>query len=249
MNTLAPHPRAVLGPVAARPFDPAFTLIELLTVIAVVGILAAILLPVVGKVRQSALRSDCVSNLRQIGNAVALYAQDNKGHYPRAYAVPGGVEVYWRELIVRGGYLGQPNYGLNSSLPQNQWHGSHFTYLTCKAHRQIAPIVNASEGWLRPTYSMNGTIAAGKPSAWRPRMENFSSPSRLAYVGDGPPPTGASGVDINGAFWSGYSKPDARAHGSVANILFFDGHVEARRNEQIPASTGSTGGGPFWTGS
>jgi len=50
-----------------------FTLIELLTVIAIVGILSAILIPVVGKMRTSALRSESASNLRQVFSACQLY--------------------------------------------------------------------------------------------------------------------------------------------------------------------------------
>jgi prepilin-type N-terminal cleavage/methylation domain-containing protein/prepilin-type processing-associated H-X9-DG protein len=60
----------------------AFTLIELLTVIAIIGILAAILIPVVGSVRESAKGSVCRSNLRQIGLAAHLYAADNNDFLP-----------------------------------------------------------------------------------------------------------------------------------------------------------------------
>jgi prepilin-type N-terminal cleavage/methylation domain-containing protein/prepilin-type processing-associated H-X9-DG protein len=59
-----------------------FTLIELLTVIAIIGILAAILIPVVGKVRDSARSSVCVSNLRQIGLALHLYTDDHNEIFP-----------------------------------------------------------------------------------------------------------------------------------------------------------------------
>jgi general secretion pathway protein G len=59
-----------------------FTLIELLTVIAIIGILAAIIIPTVGKVRQSAHSAKCISNLRQIGAAMALYLPDNKNRLP-----------------------------------------------------------------------------------------------------------------------------------------------------------------------
>jgi prepilin-type N-terminal cleavage/methylation domain len=60
----------------------AFTLIELLTVIAIIGILAAILIPTVGRVRSKARTAQCVSNLRQIGLACLLYADDHKGLLP-----------------------------------------------------------------------------------------------------------------------------------------------------------------------
>lgn len=59
-----------------------FTLIELLTVIAIIGILAAILIPVVGRVRDQARSSVCRSNLRQIGLAVHLYAEDHDARTP-----------------------------------------------------------------------------------------------------------------------------------------------------------------------
>lgn len=63
-------------------FAKAFTLIEVLAVIAVVGILVALLLPVLGKMRERAAEAKCMSNLRQIGAAMNLFASDNDGYYP-----------------------------------------------------------------------------------------------------------------------------------------------------------------------
>ena len=60
----------------------AFTLIELLTVIAIIGILAGILVPVIGKVRAKAKGAICASNLRQIGVGISLYATDSKDYLP-----------------------------------------------------------------------------------------------------------------------------------------------------------------------
>ncbi|AHF92247.1 hypothetical protein OPIT5_20360 [Opitutaceae bacterium TAV5] len=58
-----------------------FTLIELLTVITIIGILAAILIPTVGKVRDTARTSTCASNLRQLAAACLLYATENKDRF------------------------------------------------------------------------------------------------------------------------------------------------------------------------
>ena len=59
-----------------------FTLIELLVVISIIALLAAILLPVFFSVRGKARQTVCVSNLRQIGMAISLYAEDADDLYP-----------------------------------------------------------------------------------------------------------------------------------------------------------------------
>ena len=61
-----------------------FTLIELLTVIAIIGILAAILIPVVGAVRESARGASCASNVRQMVSAMHLFAEEHNGMFPSA---------------------------------------------------------------------------------------------------------------------------------------------------------------------
>lgn len=76
-----------------------FTLTELLAVIAIVGILAAIIIPVVAKTRTAAQKTTSASNLRQVAIAYISYSGDNKGLIPR---------FYWRkgpqDLAARQGY-------------------------------------------------------------------------------------------------------------------------------------------------
>jgi prepilin-type N-terminal cleavage/methylation domain-containing protein/prepilin-type processing-associated H-X9-DG protein len=67
-----------------------FTLIELLIVVAIIGIIAAILFPVFARVRENARRSSCQSNLKQIGLGVAQYLQDYDERFPAPYRLVGG---------------------------------------------------------------------------------------------------------------------------------------------------------------
>lgn len=59
-----------------------FTLIELLVVIAIIAILVAMLLPAVGRARESARKTACLNNLRQMGAAFSMYANDHGDHLP-----------------------------------------------------------------------------------------------------------------------------------------------------------------------
>src|SRR5690606_4582396 len=82
----------------------AFTLIELLTVIAIIGILAAILIPIVGKARNSAGRAKCASNLRQCGAALFLFANDNNGWLPGNGGAPNArADVPHADCMVSNG--------------------------------------------------------------------------------------------------------------------------------------------------
>ena len=63
-------------------FNKGFTLIELLVVIAIIGILAGILLPVLSRARESARRTQCMSNIKQVGMGLIMYANENNELFP-----------------------------------------------------------------------------------------------------------------------------------------------------------------------
>jgi prepilin-type N-terminal cleavage/methylation domain-containing protein len=73
------YPRAATGNSA---FQSGFTLIELLVVIAIIGILAALLLSAISRAKERALRTKCLSNVKQFDLALLSYAQDNRDRLP-----------------------------------------------------------------------------------------------------------------------------------------------------------------------
>ncbi len=77
----------------------AFTLIELLVVIAIIAILAAILFPVFAQAREKARQTSCLSNLKQIGTGMMMYAQDADNllppyQYPESYIIAARLDPY-----------------------------------------------------------------------------------------------------------------------------------------------------------
>ena len=102
-----------------RPNRSGFTLIELLTVIAIIGILAALIFPTVGKVRETAQRTVDANNLREIVKAATLYAADNNDRLPdpaaiaaqSPAAVTGGQGPFlWAGILAQRGILTDPTF-------------------------------------------------------------------------------------------------------------------------------------------
>src|SRR5437773_6267440 len=83
------HANMKLG--RSRPL-PAFTLVELLAVVATIGILASLLLPILGKAKIKAQRTNCSSNLRQLGLAWVMYYNDSNGWLVESY--PTNVDAW-----------------------------------------------------------------------------------------------------------------------------------------------------------
>lgn len=134
-----------------------FTLIELLVVIAIIAILAAILFPVFAQARGKARQISCISNLKQIGTATLMYAQDYDQTYPNGWHPDGGNGTYtgvdmWRITILP--YAGQRsavrvNADLYNAPDQRNWTSN--SVLSC-------PDAPASLNYGPTSYGYNTTV-------------------------------------------------------------------------------------------
>jgi prepilin-type N-terminal cleavage/methylation domain-containing protein/prepilin-type processing-associated H-X9-DG protein len=108
---------------------PAFTLVELLVAIGIIAVLLALLLPALNRARQAAAAIQCAGNMRQIGDALAMYHMDSHGRLiPMLVTTsttptdpwPGG--FFWANQLVRMAYISAP-IGLGPSGARNQYGG------------------------------------------------------------------------------------------------------------------------------
>lgn len=197
----------------------AFTLVELLAVLAIIGVLAALTFIGLGSAREKARAATCVGNLRQCGVALNLFANDNKNRFPAALELDGRS---WSGELARFDYLprlveGMPTVAVcPTSASQGRyadfrrvyglWAGNA-TYGTFQFNRDV-PCYRLSRQLLEPDRIIladSGRALYGE--AW--------DPSYFILSGTGiREPNNANKV-LN------------LAHGGRANALFADGHVEA----------------------
>ncbi|MCD4826060.1 MAG: DUF1559 domain-containing protein [Phycisphaerae bacterium] len=219
------------GRIATRQ-SRAFTLIELLVVIAIIALLASILMPSLQRSRELARRVLCKSQLKQIGMAFCMYANDNKKYLPPSY-VNGATN--W--IVALGNlYLGFGREGssLCGFVDANQ------TVFSCPSH-----LIKHPESVNKKTYGMN-MFAGTKNSTYCTirRTTDTKKPSEAFLAADG--------HFYGGRFWPAHLQPPWLApdavHSGGAHILYVDFSVRWLAEDDIPMSHVSSDGKVFWRG-
>lgn len=238
-----------------------FTLIELLTVIAIIGILAAILIPTVGKVRENARFSKGTSNLREWARANILFAQDNRGVIPHdggGNQTPGnsekvnGIGCWWNELPP---YIG--------SLKLSQLADLRPSGVPTINQNSVFICPNAASTSKWPTekpwlcYAPSFGLSATGGQSYLTNVNKVKEPSRTVLFAEStnhaPGQANSSMFSTANCRYLGDPDVDNTRWKGKALVSFFDGSVKSFKRAELYKQYSSSGGnykgedgGPIW---
>jgi len=222
----------------------AFTLIELLVVIATIAILAALLLPTLAQAKARALQTQCLNNLKHIGQAIQIYADENNDVLPGPALVQVPTSYNSDHMTVLPFYI---RHYLALPEPESQdMLNTAWPIITCPAQIRF-PIPSTATIDRRVTYSTKGTLNPLNPNS-RPfgyPLTNFvavpggpykpltlqslasytSNPGGIPALRDVDMETSSNSV----IYWNTGISPTAVHGDDLRNAIFFDWHAEGRR--------------------
>lgn len=221
-----------------RRLPSAFTLVELLVVMAIMGVLSALLLPALSRSKATAQRIKCVANLRQLGLAAQMYWDDNSGRAFRYRgAATNGGDVYWFGWLARG------SEGRRDFDPAP---GALFAYLggsgveLCPSLNPSLPAFKRKATGAAYGYGYNLLLSAPAAEATID-INRLVHPSETALLADAAqvntfqPPASPGHPMLEEFYYISTNEPTVHfRHAKSANVLFCDNHVAPER--PVPAS-------------
>jgi prepilin-type N-terminal cleavage/methylation domain-containing protein/prepilin-type processing-associated H-X9-DG protein len=204
-----------------------FTLVELLVVIAVIGLLLSILMPALSGARRKAYTIVCSSHMRQVSAASMMYVQDNENQFARS---SHSASVYgwlrWEQAFMP--YLG---YGRYKGSTNTTWNSVFKKFYHCSADKRKPIQLGYGKNVWFELESAETADALGVDSG--PTYRTITQVRRPAATIEFGEQLAGMGDHFMAETWIGASFPmdgapheiDAKRHGRAANYGYLDGHV------------------------
>jgi prepilin-type N-terminal cleavage/methylation domain-containing protein/prepilin-type processing-associated H-X9-DG protein len=201
-----------------------FTLIELLVVIAIIAILASMLLPALNQARETAKKSVCANNLKQIGMGFASYGSSYDEYFPSWYQGVAG--TFWFSFLdVELSSKRVPNQRANASI------------FNCPSIL-TAPQTDTAGGWNYNTVEYGYNIGLGDFNAAGVTPYSYSQIVKCNQVKRTSEIVVATDSDGDENYDSrinnNNTNPPGTPHAGATNVTFIDGHVKARFPNELP---------------
>lgn len=239
----------------------AFTLIELLVVVAILGVLAALLLPALTRAKGKAHATACRNNQRQLGLAFLLYCGEHEDTFPTgaaASAVGAQPEdwIWWQMQAAPSGQTSMRDAQGSALAPYLS--GYRSSYFRCPADqdalaREQAWIQNMNHELYTYSYSLNAHSEQGMASFISKdrsrqvfnKLSAVTNPSQKIMLAEekGSASDGPGSAFIDDGRWQPLGYPLTMRHAGKANVTFADGHVETA-GHRVRRVAGGHGGFP-----
>ncbi len=215
-----------MKPPRHRPQVVGFTLIEMLVVIAIIGILAALLLPAVNSAKLHAKRTACVNNLRQIGLGFQLFANEHNGKLPMQVSTHDGGTA---ELVNPTNQGSAPFASAHRHLQALSNELVTPKLLLCAMDSRVPAVSFPSVRNTNVSFFVNVRAENGRATVILAGDRNLTSDTAGGQAG--------LRLDANS-----YLRWTAELHRFKGNLLFADGHVEEwnRPTIMVPGASGNT---------